>query len=401
MSCTPLTDAERARIQFVITYFQQNYEKPIDQLAADALKGLHDRFGYSSEIKLLEALRDSPHTALLQGMLNVSCSGSSGGGGNVIGSTTFGSLNNAVYEPGRGIIYAVRGGRIFSINATTGALLAYSTFAVPDFDDAYVTYSPATDSLYASIWMNFPNTNNGDGKGGKFLYQINPDTLSVVNTYDIAADQFSTSDGRSFSAGPRQLISIGNFIFGLFYTEPTTLACYPFRFTPASGTFLVNNSISVQDLFRTDLAYDSVNFKLWLPSAFGAVHGYAVSNLADSGVTLSLTLRGYGICYRPANSHAYVTMGNGVIRHRKTDNAAPTVQIDVGRPAATPYNIRYNSVDDRIYLPTWADNTVVVINPADDSFVVKTGFDAPFDVVFTPTKAFAVQHGNQGLKEIV
>jgi len=71
MSCSALTNSERARIQFVIDYFAQNYEKPVDQLAADALKGLHNRFGYSSEIKLLTALRDSPHTAILQGLRTV------------------------------------------------------------------------------------------------------------------------------------------------------------------------------------------------------------------------------------------------------------------------------------------------------------------------------------------
>ena len=42
-----------------------------------------------------------------------------------------------------------------------------------------------------------------------------------------------------------------------------------------------------------------------------------------------------------------------------------------------------------------------MIDPTDDSFVLKVGFDSPWDVIFTSSKAIAVQHSAEGLKEIV
>ncbi len=75
--------------------------------------------------------------------------------------------------------------------------------------------------------------------------------------------------------------------------------------------------------------------------------------------------------------------------------------IDLGNDNFRPLHARYNSVDELLYIPGGKSDSVAVLDPADDSLSIVTGFDSPLDVVFTDSKAFAVQSGLVGLKEIV
>lgn len=67
-----LTTADQAVIQRVLNYFAGNYEKPIDENAANALSVLYAKFGFSSPISFLDALRDAPHSVLLKAVLATS-----------------------------------------------------------------------------------------------------------------------------------------------------------------------------------------------------------------------------------------------------------------------------------------------------------------------------------------
>lgn len=283
---------------------------------------------------------------------------------------------------------------MYSINATTGAKISSAVFATPDFDDAYIVYSTEADALYASLWANYPDSNAGTN--AKLIYKINPDTLATIKTYNVASEL--AIPGTSFEAGVRQMISAGGFIYGLYYTRTSTQSCFPWKLDTLAESFTDGNDTSTQDVFRSDLTYDTANSKIWMPDSFGALKSFLGTDLSSSS-SVNITERAYGICYRSAV--LYCCLRTRFVRHRKTDGTGSTAIIDLGRPNATPFFIRFNSVNDRIYVPLWADNTVAIINPADDSFVIKTGFDAPFDVVFTPTKVFAIQHGDVGIKEIV
>lgn len=129
----------------------------------------------------------------------------------------------------------------------------------------------------------------------------------------------------------------------------------------------------------------------------------------DSGRDIIFAIRG-GYVYQmdsDTGAKVYFTMtkqGATTPQHiiSKTTGGGADVVIDTGLTGALPFNIRYRSSNDRIYVPTWEDNSVVIIDPSSDTVeTIKTGFDSPFDVVFTASKAFAVQHGSEGLKEIV
>jgi hypothetical protein len=69
-----LNTHERTIIEWVLKY--QNspagaYEKPLDGKSAEELSKIYSRFGYASQIKFLEDLRDAPFSTLLRGMLAI------------------------------------------------------------------------------------------------------------------------------------------------------------------------------------------------------------------------------------------------------------------------------------------------------------------------------------------
>lgn len=66
-----LTLAEKNLILDLVRLMQDQYEKPLDGTVAERLAKFHTKFGYTSEIAYLEALRDRPFTALLKSLLAV------------------------------------------------------------------------------------------------------------------------------------------------------------------------------------------------------------------------------------------------------------------------------------------------------------------------------------------
>jgi YVTN family beta-propeller protein len=110
-----------------------------------------------------------------------------------------------------------------------------------------------------------------------------------------------------------------------------------------------------------------------------------------------------GVAWCPVNGHAYWVQQSPILLK---SNAAKIWNsswdwVNTGVGNATPINIRYRPFDQQLYIPNWQDNTVTVLDPITDTVsAVKTGFTSPIDVVFTPTKAFAVQDSTVGLLEI-
>lgn len=65
--CPVLTDAERAAIEYVVDYLRKaSTDRPMDEISAGVLARHAVSFGFGSEIKLREALRDAPLLTLFQ-----------------------------------------------------------------------------------------------------------------------------------------------------------------------------------------------------------------------------------------------------------------------------------------------------------------------------------------------
>jgi len=392
MSCTPLTQPERDKINFVIRYFSQNYEKPIDQRATDVLSSMYARFGFTSQIQFAESLRDAPTTTVLKAMLNVSCPDS----GNTSGANPVGPLNSAVWVSGRDKIFGVRDGYLSQVNPSTGEQEKFIKFVEPGIStDSYIAFDSTTDSLWATYSRNTSDENEFMD-AHKFLAKINPDTLAVtLYNWRNAPMDGATSDNFWFQ-GPKQIICASGIAyilrdFGNGYRND-------FVRVDLTGPSVTHEAASSSHVSWGNIFFDGTNL-------FQGGNG---ANSVDviSGTDLSfLGTTGhqngkypYGITRKPGG-FAYFACGTRFIVKAQVLGVTAST-IDTGRPNANPHNIRYNSVDGLIYVPCLGDNTVVILNPADDSFIVKTGFDNPFDVVFTATQKFAVQHGNTGLKEI-
>lgn len=394
MSCTPLTDAEKAKIQYVINYFSQNYEKPIDQRAADVLASMHAHFGFASAIQFTESLRDAPATTLLRAMLNVSCSDNNTGGTNPVGP-----LNSAAFATGRNNIYGVQDGYLQVVDLDTLKLKQSIKFANPGIaGDTHIAYDDATDSLWATYFRN-TSDENAFPDANKYLAKINPDTFAVT-LYD-------------WRAAPLDGATTTNH----WYEGPVNIVCsggiaYVLRVLGTNGYY--------NDVCRIDLSGPSVTHEVQSNGnvSWGNIHFDGTNVLvggnggerADVLAGADLTLLGntgqifgkypYGVTRNPSG-FAYFSCGTQYIIKAEVLGAHAASTIDTGRANANPHNIRYNSADGLIYVPCFSDNTVVVLNPANDGFVVKTGYDNPFDVVFAGTRKFAVQKGYTGIKEII
>ena len=322
-------------------------------------------------------------------------------------------LNSAVYEPGRDKIYAVRSGRVFQLNAATGAKEAESRFLCPAMDDSYLDYDSTTDSLWVVMRRSF-GTPSESSFPIKWLVKIHPDTLAATRY------SFRTN------AGGDGVVTFGD---NWFNTQSG-----PFKIKCNSGVAFILDygdgaaQGGLGDLWRIiltttppseDLGYSGVDGGAWGDILIDGTNIWFCGNDGYNGIfarTLA-TLGGvadfvqlngipasdtpYGIARVPGAA-MYICQGTPTLL-KGTPAAVPVLRttIALGRPNATPFHIRYAAFNNRIYIPLFKDDTVAVLNPADDSFVIKTGFDTPWDVVVTNARAFAVQHAPQGLKEIV
>lgn len=312
-------------------------------------------------------------------------------------------LDEAVYESVRDKIFGVRGGYILQFDAN-GNLEESARFAAPAFGDSHITYNSGDDRLYCTNWFNYSNQAKFPDWQEKFLYKINADTLTVISSHQFDSTFFGVSG--IFSEGPRQLLSAQGKIYGLFHEgSPSTTQIY--EFDPGTGLFNNAATENIGDYERSDIVYDSVLDSFWVLNQTGGASRYDRATVAfiDS-INLTGNDQPRGMAYVDPDMYFVMSEFGAIlpqhVRKKRADDTGVITTIDMGSATMIPFNIRYRASTDRLYVPTTLDDTVVVIDPNTDTVEsVKAGFDSPWDVVFTPTKAFAVQHGPEGLKEIV
>lgn len=320
-------------------------------------------------------------------------------------------LNSAVYVASRDKIYAVRSGRVFKLNATTGAKESEARWVSPAMDDTYIAYDSTTDSLWATMRHSFGATSDASFPI-KWLAKINPDTLAAT-LYSFRAGAGGagvvTNGDNWFSSqlGPQGIKCVSGKALLLCYSSATQgqiqdLMRVDLTTNPPSETH--SDIATLQGGAWADQHVDGNNLWYCSNDGFNGINGTDLTTLLTLTDFVQLngtTDRPYGLTRNPGAA-IYAVQGTQFVL-KGTPAAVPVLRtvIDLGRANATPFYIKYAAFNSRIYIPLFKDDTVAVLNPADDSFTIKTGFDTPFDVVFTNSKAFAVQHAPQGLKEIV
>lgn len=312
-------------------------------------------------------------------------------------------LDSAVYEPGRDQIFGVRSGYVHQFNADTGALEQSARYFAPAYGDAHITYEPITDRLYVTHWFNYSNQSKFPVWQEKFIHRILPETLGVETFYQFDSSFFAGNG--EFREGPRQVFAAQGKIYGIFH-RGAGFTSYVYEFDPGTGLFNNASNENTGGYIRGDVVYDSVTDSFWVLNETGATNYDRATMAPTTSINLPANNIPKGFAYR--DPYMYFVMAEfgtvlpQEVKKKRVDDTGPTTTIDMGIATMIPFNIKYNPVTDRLYVPTTLDNTVVVIDPNTDTVEsVKAGFDSPWDIVMTPTKTFAVQHGPEGLKEIV
>lgn len=354
-------------------------------------------------------------------------------------------LDQAVYVPATGshgeFIAAVRGGYVFNFNASTGAKVSSVRFSPFSIYNATICYEPVNDRLVISYFGD-PNADSlatAYCSIHRLLYVLNPASFAQVSTYDPQRDNAQLpSFYWNFTSpfrGPYLVIALGN----------GEILCV----AGLAGTTGLQNSAFIRDIgtgiSRTYTAapgngeWITFQEKTWavLKGVYAYISAYGntkptaatILRLSDCSIPqyspipypcvrcgplwAAADKTGVGGDYAPSSDTVYIVSRSPTIFRMSgtylentvnSDQELDTDKTDITLPDADamPFNVRFNAYDNMLYVPGYSNNKVYVIDAATDTLMAtKTGFDSPWDAVFTPTKKFAVQHGSVGLKEIV
>ena len=312
-------------------------------------------------------------------------------------------LEQAIYSSTHNAIYGVRGGWVHKFNATTGALIASAVFSSDAIGPASITEMAGV--IYVCSWwtlkMSFPTAfrNNRD------LFTIDPTTLSATNT-NIWSDYQGGADIQQYwTYGIYQITNDGTRILGLL-TAGSSMAVSPFFVDPSNpdGLEIRSAYMTGGGPFAAELIWDATN-----NVAVRVGQNYeGIVSFDMSGAFPPTEIQAeypnqqlVGLCYCASQNRYYAVDNTSILVTVDAANFATIGSVNTGEALANPRRIKYNPVDGYVYVPGWASNSVIVIDPATNTVVAtKTGFNQPWDIVFTPTKAFAVQNAPIGLREI-
>lgn len=323
-------------------------------------------------------------------------------------------LDDAVYVAATDKIYGMLGPHIIKFNATTGAKESINRIFSPAYGTCRICYHAPLNTLYVTLW-NSPINQHFDPPvswAHRGIYPVNPVSLIVGAALNVTWSWF---DDETWGSGPRAIMSAGGtylyFASGYANTNsPVTL----WRVNPlnvADRAQAIDASSGGASGFNQH-ATDGVSIFVASPSS-ARIYKYNLSlggpepcnipgpyQFIDNPVAVEYSPVGGGAVYVVCGTtNMFKVTGF-------TPDVISAIDISTVAPATAtrrPVRIRYRSSDQKLYLPCQNNNAILVWNPATDNpgdADWKTGFDSPIDVVFTPTKAWAVQNGIVGLKEI-
>lgn len=317
-------------------------------------------------------------------------------------------MDSACYDSTDNLIIGVRGGRIFKCDPSTGAVQSQADFAQPAFGLACCAWDSGSNRVFASVWNqpHFVNDAAFSVSSPKNIYRIIPSTLATELVIPFDSITGFLNETALWMSGPGAMVAVGGHIYGRMYYASNNAGSPKvsfFRFL--ASNFATNQFHNETDGGYANCAYANVGGDDVLYALDQSDQGFnwydfttSANNFGPTnGDTTKVML---AIAFAPVQQHLYVTDQAQFIYVYDTAGAFVS-SINTGRSAFNGIQIRFNSNDGLLYAAGFADNTVVVITPSTNAFVVKTGFDLPVDFVFTPTKRFCVQQGGTPLKEIV
>lgn len=304
-------------------------------------------------------------------------------------------------------IYGMMGPYVVQFNATTGAKEGVARVAAPMIGPCRICFHAPTSLLYVSCFYDpsWVDLINNTASPRSIIIPVSPmspwATGAVIDIYSIFAD-LSAGFSKQGINGPIPILSNGNYLY------------FGFRFQAGGGQlFRVNPSNTVDNATNAGVDWSSWNVEqfavsgasLYWPNPGSPNAGQR--NADFSGISNQVFMGAMDetpVALDFDGTLAWAVCGNQWllgINFAGLGSYTP-YNIESGTTSPLkPFRIRYRSSDNSVYMPSQNKDAIILRNCGTGILSMKTGFDGPVDVVFTPTKAFAVQSGPVGLKEIV
>ena len=322
-------------------------------------------------------------------------------------------MDSAIYHSGTGFIFAVRGQWIYKCSATDGSVLASIRFSqslsgpssiASIGNTLYVGVVSVVPVAFQAVSHNFPSRD---------IYKIDAPSFTVTGVLGLdtkldAGYLFGSGLWQFYGVGWHKILTIGSKIYGangipqFFNVDPTNIPGYA---TTSSAGFCV------------DASYDLGNNVVWTVdpntpqiAALATDFSNSCINTGSVGDVTGVTAWQGAL---PANNKVYAVKGTFAVIRVLTSAAFPGFNnfafstLNILGINANPSKIKAvnglagNTYNSKVLIPSLQEDTVYVLDPASDTITsTLTGFTAPWDIVTTPTKAFAVQNSPVGLKAL-
>lgn len=328
-------------------------------------------------------------------------------------------LNQACYLASTDKIYGVIENYIVKFNALTGAKEAYAKVAAP-------LYGPCTcvagvGVIYVGAWADF-SYNDTDhwniSYQNKGVFNVDPATLAVTNYFELDK-RYQVFEGavyrNYFGWGAGEMLIKDGY---LYWDETFPGLHQVMRVAIADPT-----DSTINDNFKR--GWTGFRPEGWCcGTRLGTDYMWSLDGNQQQVEIFTITpppgpfdtpfdpyvsspdLAPYdpaAVIYVPSADKVYAVAGTDVmLRVDALGGGLTALNLGAVWADVKPYRIRISPLNGKLYIPCQHQNVVIVWDTATETGVAKsTLIESPVDVVFTGTKAFAVQSGPVPLREIV
>lgn len=310
-------------------------------------------------------------------------------------------MDAAVHAITPNYIIGVRGTRVFRCDPSTGQIIEHLDCGQVGLGFGTIVYCNATNKCYVACMVT-PHYDVAAFGADRNLYRINPNPLSIDAILPFKTTFGLTLGDAALESGIMTMRTFGTSVFAMAFKSTVNPSLQFIQFdqtNPAAAP--VVNSIGFFNYPSFGIGVvGGETFTFWARQDADTIASFGWGGTGFNQTAFDVSKGYYAVEY--ANNKVFATREFqfiDVYDNASTPNYLTT--INTGRTDFNGLNIRLNLNDNHLYIAGGADNTVIVVNPADNSFVVKTGFDLPTDFCFTPSKVWAVQQGSAPLKEVV
>lgn len=326
----------------------------------------------------------------------------------------------ACYFAGTDKIYGTLENYIVKFNATSGAKEAYAKVAAPLYGP--MCCCAGSTAIYCGLIHDYSWVDDSlPGVANKFIWTVNPTTLVASDAFGLNAfyEAFWGTASDSYAhIGVLQLKELSGY---LYFERANGNGTTPGRVNltnPADNTLddagdpwgdngfraesTETGTFSGSDwMFQIDSGGQEWQTRIITPGALGPfVSPWDIFSQVDYVVGPDNPA---ALVFNPSNTCVYIVCGNGnMYKHNAITGALVSLlNLDLVFANVKPFRIRLSPINGKLYIPCQDMNVVIIWDTAADTGIYRDGFHSPIDIVFTGTKAWAVQSGVTPLQEII